>query len=148
MDTAQLDVSEEDVATLLADPSRPLGQRTFWRLLYESEVRIDELLALDITDVRLVERILAVSESKEGPREVEVSEAAANELALIIAGHSAGPVFALPDGTRLSWERAHAAFRDATGRPLRALRNSRLRREFALVAQAGAAHGGFGHSVS
>ncbi|MEU1307821.1 hypothetical protein ABZ419_02840 [Streptomyces cinnamoneus] len=128
MDTAQLTVSEADVEALLADTTRPLGQRTFWRLLHESDVRIGELLALDVPDVRLVERILAVSESKEGPCEVEVSEAAANELALIIAGRSAGPVFALPNGTRLSLERAHADFREATGKPLHTLRYSGLRR--------------------
>ncbi|MFC4512217.1 tyrosine-type recombinase/integrase [Streptomyces ehimensis] len=121
-------MSEEDVAALLADNSRPLGQRTLWRLLYESDVRIGELLALDVPDVRLVERVLAVAESKGGPCEVEISEAAANDLALIIAGRSAGPVFALPDGTRLSRERAHAAFRKATGKSLHALRySSRLR---------------------
>ncbi|MFF4408487.1 tyrosine-type recombinase/integrase [Streptomyces sp. NPDC001407] len=124
MDTAQLLTSGEDVAALLADSSRPLGQRTLWRLLYESDVRIGELLALDVPDVRLVERILAVSESKEGPCEVDISEAAANDLALIIAGRSAGPVFVLPDGTRLSRERAHAAFRAATGKSLHAVRDS------------------------
>ncbi|MEV4505857.1 hypothetical protein [Streptomyces klenkii] len=62
-----------EMATWLTDTSVPLAHRVLWRLLDESDVRIDELLALTVPDVALPARTLHIVESKEGPKDVSIT---------------------------------------------------------------------------
>ncbi|MFF3337800.1 hypothetical protein [Streptomyces flavidovirens] len=58
MDTTSLLVTDLEVDTVLADLTVPLAVRTVWQLLSDSDVRLDEAVALDVPDVELSDRLL------------------------------------------------------------------------------------------
>ncbi|MDT0342640.1 hypothetical protein [Streptomyces litchfieldiae] len=80
---------------LLADESIPVVHRALWLLLWDSEVRVLDLLALDVADEP---RVRPPADSAHGARAAELMDA-------LIAGRASGPLFAV--GPRaLSWVEA------------------------------------------
>ncbi len=130
MDTTYLLVTDLEVDTALADQAVPAAVRAVWQLLRESEVRLDEVLALDVPDAELDDRLVVIRASKEGGVfEAGVTASAAGLLRELIGTRTSGPLFML-DGRRLSRERVAAAFRAATGgRSVHALRFTRQMKE-------------------
>ncbi|MFI9391882.1 hypothetical protein ACIG53_13470 [Streptomyces bauhiniae] len=115
--------------TALADPTVPLAVRVVWQLLWESEVRPEELLASDVPDAELEDRLLVIRRSQEGGIfETGITAAAAGMLRELIGARTEGPLFTVA-GRRLSKGEVATAFRVATGgRSLAALRFTRAAR--------------------
>ncbi|NEC21802.1 hypothetical protein [Streptomyces parvus] len=130
MDTTHLLVTDLEVDTALADPTVPLAVRAVWQLLWESEVRPDEALALDVPDAELGDRIVVIRDAKDGDLfETGITASAAGLLRELIGPRAEGPLFTV-DGRRLRRAEAAAAFRAATGgRSLHALRFTRQLKE-------------------
>ncbi|WP_431770876.1 hypothetical protein [Streptomyces cucumeris] len=130
MDTTYLLVTDLEVDTALVDPTVPLAIRTVWQLLWESEVRPDEVLAFEVPDAELDDRRIVVRHSKEGALfETGITAAAAGVLRELIGARTEGPLFTV-DGRRLSKVEVATAFRTATGgRSLHALRFTRQLKE-------------------
>ncbi|MHA7956327.1 hypothetical protein ACX9I7_01025 [Streptomyces sp. L500] len=118
----------DEMAMWLADTSVPLAHRVLWRLLDESDVRIGELLAMEVPVVALADRTLHIVDSQEGPKDVSVTEEAATGLGELIGTRQHGPVFIEPDGTRLTRTSTAETFRTLTGMSLHAIRHGRLDR--------------------
>ncbi|MER6127896.1 hypothetical protein ABT173_36005 [Streptomyces sp. NPDC001795] len=130
MDTTSLLVTDLEVDTALADLAVPAAVRAVWQLLWESEVTVDEVLALDVLDAELDDRLVVVREAKEASVfEVGITPSAASVLRELIGARTDGPLFHL-DGRRLSKARVAAAFRAATGgRSVHALRFTQKAKE-------------------
>ncbi|MBZ9641390.1 tyrosine-type recombinase/integrase [Streptomyces sp. PSKA30] len=128
--TTYLLVTDLEVDTALVDPAFPLAVRAVWQLLWESEVRPDEVLALDVPDAELDDRLVVIRHSKEGDLfETGITAAAAGVLRELIGTRTEGPLF-IVNGRRLSKGEVATAFRAATGgRSLHALRFTRQRKE-------------------
>lgn len=97
-------VSEEQYQQLIADESTPLRHRALWALLWEGELRLGDLLSLDVRDVDMVARAAPVDfpKGERDPREVPFSEEAAGMLRELIGDRDAGPLFATPTGSPMS----------------------------------------------
>ncbi|BDM67533.1 hypothetical protein HEK616_10200 [Streptomyces nigrescens] len=134
MDTTNLLVTDLEVDTALADQTVPSAVRVVWQLLWESDVRLEEVLALDVPDAELDDRLVVIRDAKEGGLfEAGVSLAAAALLRELIGPRTEGPLFTL-DGRRLTKARVAAAFRVATGgRTVHALRFTRQAKERSAV---------------
>lgn len=130
MDTTYLHVSDLEVDTALADPAVPLAVRAVWQLLWESEVRPEEVVALDVPDAELDERLVVIRDSKEGGLfETGITSSAVGVLRELIGTRMEGPLFTV-DGRRLTRAEVAVKFREATGgRTLHALRFTRQRKE-------------------
>ncbi|MBV9172235.1 MAG: site-specific integrase [Chloroflexi bacterium] len=136
-------LTREQLAALWRRDGVPLRERAFWRLLYESAARANELLSLDIEDLDLANKRARVS-SKGGAVEwVFWQTGAALLLPRLLAGRTIGPVFLadrqptravptvdrcpLTGRARLSYRRAAQLFSQATaGWTLHQLRHSAL----------------------
>ncbi|MBT2366183.1 hypothetical protein J7E88_12905 [Streptomyces sp. ISL-10] len=121
-------MTDLEVDTALADLSVPLAVRAVWQLLSESDVRLDEAIALDVPDVELADRLIVFHDTKEGGTyEAGITSATAHQLAELIGSRPSGPVFTM--GTRrLRKEEAAARFREITGKSVHALRFTRQAR--------------------
>ncbi|MFI6854445.1 tyrosine-type recombinase/integrase [Streptomyces sp. NPDC050416] len=97
-------INEEDYRHLIADESIPLLHRALWALLREGELRLGDLLSLDVRDVDLAARTAPVDFPKRErePRTVPFSEQAAGMLRELIGDRDAGPLFVSPAGSPLS----------------------------------------------
>lgn len=110
------EVSEAEMRFFVTRWDVPLPHRLLWRLRYESDVEIHELLAQDVRHVDLKDRRLMVVDTERGRvRAVPVSADAAIELAELIGGRTRGRVFPL------SLDDAVRVFAAETGRDLLAL---------------------------
>ena len=136
-------LTREQIAALRRRDDVALRERTFWRLLYETAARANEILALDIEDLDLPNKRARVT-SKGGATEwVFWQTGAALLLPRIVAGRTTGPVFladrqptrAVPSmdrcpvtgRARLSYRRAAELFSATTGGwTLHQLRHSAL----------------------
>jgi integrase len=109
-----------------------LREKTYWRLLYESAARADEVLTLDVGDLDLRNKRARVV-SKGGAVEwIHWQSGAAQLLPRLLRGREAGPVFLtgrrapartpildvcpITGRARLSYRRAAELFTDATRR--------------------------------
>ncbi|MGD6751934.1 hypothetical protein [Streptomyces sp. BH105] len=130
MDTTYLLVTDLEVDTALADPTVPLAVRAVWQLLWESDVRPEEVLALDVPDAELDDRLIVIRHSKEGGLfETGITASAAGVLRELIGPRTEGPLFTV-GGHRLCRAEVADAFGAATGgRTLHALRFTRQRKE-------------------
>jgi len=141
--TAPRALTRDQIASLWRRDDVALRERAFWRLLYESAARANEILALDVADLDLPNKRARVR-SKGGATEwVFWQTGAALLLPRLLAGHTTGPVF-LADRqptravasvdrcpqtgrARLSYRRAAELFSAATqGWRLHQLRHSAL----------------------
>ena len=136
-------LTRDQVAALWRRNDVALRERTFWRLLYESAARANEILSLNIEDLDLPNKRARVR-SKGGATEwVFWQTGAALLLPRLLAGRTTGPVFladrqptrAVPSvdlcpvtrRARLSYRRAAELFSEAThGWTLHQLRHSAL----------------------
>ncbi len=99
-------VTAERFEELIADDSIATVHRALWLLLWEDGLRVLDLLALDVGDVRLDERKVCASSRKNEPAaEADLSERAAALLRELIGDRAAGPLFAVGDRA-LSWDEA------------------------------------------
>ncbi|WP_159029767.1 hypothetical protein [Streptomyces marincola] len=97
---------------LLADESVPVVHRALWALLWESDVRVLDLLALEVAD-----------ESRIRPQAGgALGGQAETLLARLVAGRTSGPLFAV-GGRTLSWDEA-VRTAGAAGVPIHAFRTS------------------------
>jgi integrase len=123
----------------------PLRERAFWRLLYETAARAEEVLRLDVGDLDLPNR-RATARTKGGhARSLHFQTGAARLLAKLLKGREVGPVFLthrrpapgrapaagdldpVSGRARLSYEMAEQLFKRHTGgKHLHQLRHSRL----------------------
>ncbi|MFR9723955.1 hypothetical protein ACL02R_11405 [Streptomyces sp. MS19] len=94
----------------LADTSVPVVHRALWALLWETDIRVLDLLALDVAETDLDTRRIRPGAPPVGPRAAEL-------LAQLVGTRTSGPLFAVGRaGERaLTWEEA---VRVATGRGL------------------------------
>lgn len=130
MDTTSLLVTDLEVDTALANPAVPAAVRAVWQLLWESEVRLDEVLAFDVPDAELDDRLVVIRHTKEAcVYEAGITVSAANALRDLIGARTDGPLFTL-GGRRLTKAEVATAFREVTGgRTIHALRFTRQRKE-------------------
>lgn len=92
---------------LIADESLPFAHRALWVLLWEGELRMGDLLSLDVRDVDLEARTAGVDFPKEGaPSTVPLSPNAALVLRMLIDGRTEGPLFVDAEGRPLALEAA------------------------------------------
>ncbi|WP_062204169.1 hypothetical protein [Streptomyces sp. NBRC 109706] len=98
-------ITPERLDALLTDQSIPLVHRALWQLLWESEIRILDLLSLSVAEVDPDSRRI-VRPAPGFP--VELSERATELLTPLLDGRTEGPLFvAGQQRTRaLSWEEA------------------------------------------
>ncbi|MPZ51354.1 MAG: tyrosine-type recombinase/integrase [Acidimicrobiia bacterium] len=121
--------------------SASLRDRLLWRMLYDTAARADEILSLDVEDLdRPINQ--AVVKGKGGSAErVHWTSETARLLTRYLAGRKSGPLFLTERGarpahaassdrygnqTRLSYRRAAAIFKQASGSTLHKLRHSAL----------------------
>ncbi|MFC4518066.1 hypothetical protein [Streptomyces ehimensis] len=121
--------TDHELAGWLADVSIPLAHRVLWRLLDESEVRIGDLLNLNVRDLALDDQTVHIAESKEGPKDVGITQEAAAGLQRLIGTRREGPVFLGPTASRLTSSRAAETFWSVTGRSLHVLQYGRQARQ-------------------
>ncbi|UED86178.1 hypothetical protein [Streptomyces profundus] len=97
-------ITPERLDTLLTDESIPLAHRALWRLLWESDIRILDLLSLTVAEVDPDSRQIV----RPGPGfPVALSERATGLLTPLLDGRSGGPLFLAGQQRRaLSWEEA------------------------------------------
>ncbi|MET9813121.1 tyrosine-type recombinase/integrase [Streptomyces sp. NPDC006355] len=97
-------VTPDRFRQLVADESVPLRHRVLWALLREGNLRLDDLLSLDVRDVDFEALSAPVDSPKgeRGPRTAPLSEEVAGMLRELIGGREAGPLFATPAGSALS----------------------------------------------
>ncbi|GAA2446263.1 hypothetical protein [Streptomyces macrosporus] len=97
-------ITAERLEELLADDSIDMAHRTLWLLLWEGELRVLDLLSLEIGDVDLVAgRVTGVCGRAVPEGEGALSERAVEMLTRLVGDRETGPLFAM--GVRaLSWE--------------------------------------------
>ncbi|PJE97990.1 hypothetical protein CUT44_01705 [Streptomyces carminius] len=114
-------ITAERLAELLADDSIAMAHRALWLLLWEGDLRMLDLLSLEIQDIDLAGRRVTGVCGREVPEgEGDLSERAVEVLGLLIADRPAGPLFAV-DGRALSWEQVMQTA-DEQGHPVHAFR--------------------------
>ncbi|WP_147472686.1 site-specific integrase [Streptomyces triticirhizae] len=98
-------ITPERLDALLAEDSHPVLHRALWQLLWETDIRVLDLLSLDVAEVdRAGGRIARAG----APFPVALSERALDLLAPLIADRAAGPLFGTGNERlrALSWEEA------------------------------------------
>ncbi|MFE0689539.1 hypothetical protein ACWGNE_09195 [Streptomyces xiamenensis] len=109
MTTSAESVTPDRLTALLDDESIDIVHRALWQLLWESEVRVMDLLSLEVPDIDLGARSIrpeAASRAAALPDGgVPLSDRALTLLTALIGGRAAGPLFAA--GPRaLTWDEA------------------------------------------
>ncbi|WP_425834211.1 hypothetical protein [Streptomyces fractus] len=126
METTHLLVSDLAVDTALADLSLPHAVRLSWQLLYECDIRLREVVSLDVNDVELGARQIGYQDVKDGSwYPIGITESLAAQLRGLIGPHIDGPLLTV-DGRRVTTDEIASLFRDATGKSVHALRFTRM----------------------
>ncbi|TDC77028.1 hypothetical protein [Streptomyces hainanensis] len=97
-------ITPTQLEELLGDEGTPVVHRALWALLWESEVRVHDLLSLEVTDVGLDEREMRTVAAR-------FSERAGALLAELVGDRETGPLFAVGERA-LTWEEAVRAAGD------------------------------------
>jgi integrase len=96
-------ITRDRYLRLVADESIPFVHRTLWVLLWEGNLRRDDLLSLDVRDVDLNARTVVVEFPKQGaPKAAPFSPTSAVALRMLIDGRTEGPLFVDADGRPLT----------------------------------------------
>ena len=136
-------LTRDQIASLWRRDDVALRERVFWRLLYESAARANEILSLNIEDLDLGNKRARVRSKGDAVEWVFWQTGAALLLPRLLVGRTTGPVFladrqptrAVPSidlcphtgRARLSYRRAAELFSEATtGCTLHQLRHSAL----------------------
>ena len=107
-------ISRDHYLRLVADESIPFVHRTLWVLLWEGNLRRDDLLSLDVRDVDLNARTVVVEFPKQGaPKAAPFSPTSAVALRMLIDGRTEGPLFADADGRPLTQDAVMRQAREA-----------------------------------
>ena len=132
------------IEKLLTSQKIPLRERCLWSLLYDSAARSAEVLRLDVPDLDLANHRSRVTRKGGGHDVIVWRSRTARLLSNYLQGRKSGPVFVTDRGARsdallgpgdrdergrarLSYERAEALFREASGgATLHQLRHSAL----------------------
>ncbi|MEU1497223.1 tyrosine-type recombinase/integrase [Streptomyces sp. NPDC005732] len=94
-----------DHIRLIADEKNPFMHRLLWELLWDGELRLGELLSLDVRDVDPELGTAFVEYPKEGlPKAVRLSPNAKLMVRLAIDHRTSGPLFVSESGQPLSRE--------------------------------------------
>ncbi|KAB8171103.1 hypothetical protein FH609_000525 [Streptomyces sp. 3MP-14] len=98
-------ITPERLDALLAEDSIPSLHRALWQLLWETDIRVLDLLSLDVAEVDQDGGLIARAGA---PFPVALSARALDLLAPLIAGRAAGPLFGTGNERlrALSWEEA------------------------------------------
>lgn len=100
-------VTEKHLTQLVANEKYPLTHRALWVLLWEGELRLAELLSLDVRDVDLESSTVFVEYPKDGaPKAVRLSPNARLMMQFAIDYRAEGPLFVTESGRPLSREAA------------------------------------------
>ncbi|RKN39743.1 site-specific integrase [Streptomyces hoynatensis] len=96
-------ISADRFEALLADASIPVVHRALWLMLWETDVRVLDLLALEVPDVDLTARRIRPG-TAEGA--ADLGERATALLAELVGARTSGPLFAVgsPALRALPWE--------------------------------------------
>lgn len=98
-------VPQERYMQLVADESIPFTHRLLWVLLREGELRLGDLLSMDVRDIDIESSTAFVEFPKEGvPKAVPLSANARLMLRFAIDGRSEGPLFIDSSGHPLTRE--------------------------------------------
>ena len=96
-------ISADRFEALLADSAIPVVHRALWLMLWETDIRVHDLLALEVPDVDLAARRIRPGAAEEP---AGLGERATALLTELVGERSSGPLFAV--GARaervLSWE--------------------------------------------
>lgn len=96
-------VTEKHLTQLVANEKYPLTHRALWVLLWEGELRLAELLSLDVRDVDLESGTVFVEYPRYGaPKAVRLSPNARLMMQFAIDHRSEGPLFVGESGRPLS----------------------------------------------
>lgn len=100
---------------LIDDQSIPMTHRVLWMILWQSDIRVGDLLSLDVRDVDWDARTLPVDFPKleRDPRTVKISEQAVDGLREMIGDREDGPLFVSESGKPLSKDAAARAAQQA-----------------------------------
>ncbi|HEX5565497.1 MAG TPA: hypothetical protein VFY14_00905 [Streptomyces sp.] len=97
-------ITAERLDELLADDSIDMAHRALWLLLWEGELRVLDLLSLEVGDVDLAKRrVTGVSGRAVAEDEEDFSERAATLLGHLVGVREAGPLFVMGERA-LGWE--------------------------------------------
>ncbi|MFD5795574.1 tyrosine-type recombinase/integrase [Streptomyces diastatochromogenes] len=100
-------MTEERFIELVADESIPFTHRLLWVLLREGELRLGDLLSMDVRDIDIESSTAFVEFPKEGvPKAVPLSANARVMLRFAIDGRSEGPLFTDSSGDPLTRDAA------------------------------------------
>jgi integrase len=99
-------VTLDRLHALLDDDSIPVTHRILWLILWQSDIRLGDLLSLDVRDVDWEGRTLPVDfpKTERDPRRVRVSEQAIDGLREMVGARDSGPLFVAESGGPLSKE--------------------------------------------
>jgi integrase len=99
---------------LIADESIPFTHRALWVLLYDGDLRLGELLSLDVRDFDVESETVFVEYPKEGvPKAVPLTPNERLMLRFAIDNRTEGPLFVDESGQPLSREAAAEEARKA-----------------------------------
>lgn len=99
---------------LIADESIPLAHRTMWALLWETDLRRDDLLSMDVRDVDFDAGTAAVEFPKQGaPAPVPLGDVTLPMLRTLVAGRAEGPLLPDSDGRPFTVEAVTRRAREA-----------------------------------
>lgn len=107
-------IARDHYLRLVADESIPFVHRTLWVLLWEGNLRRDDLLSLDVRDVDLNARTVVVEFPKQGaPKVAPFSPTSGVALRMLIDGRTEGPLFVDAKGRPLTRDAVMRQAREA-----------------------------------
>ncbi|MEV0442978.1 tyrosine-type recombinase/integrase [Streptomyces spectabilis] len=117
----------EDAQRLMSDESIPAAHRAAWRLMWESELRVGDVLSLDVRDVDLDKREVTRSHPKiEGEALIiPISDEAADGLRAVVGRRKEGPLLTNERGRAMSREHFARITREAGASSVHAFRRAR-----------------------
>ena len=87
-------IPAERIRAITADPTIPIAHRALWQLLYDTDLRLDDVLSLDVRDIDLDHRTIHGESIKDGNPSVTVpiGDRTAQLLREVIGDRDAGPL--------------------------------------------------------
>jgi integrase len=123
-------MTHDQYERLVTDATIPVADRTLWALLWEGNLRLSDVLSLDVCDIDLAERTAQVDYPKRDtdPQNVPFSPSAAALLREAIGERTEGPLLLNENGRPLSRERVIRSARKAGVPSIHAFRHGGYKR--------------------